>query len=227
MAQVQFNLLPDSKLKYDRTQKTRQFITAIAVLVSGVALAIFLLLFISIDVVQKREMSNSSKSLNSANTSLQNIPNLAQVITVQNQLQTLVGLHQNKHITSRIFTYLSQLTPASVSISELDMNTAGNSMTIVGNADTQATVNAFIDTLKATTYKVGSNDSAHPAFSSVTESSFAINSTNVSYTLNLQFDPQLFSNDLLDAQGKPQSPQLTVPKQTTSGGNIFQAQSGG
>ena len=225
---IQFNLLPDLKLDMDRSKKTRQLVTTIALVVSSISLAIFLVLFVAIVGVQKKQMDNAGKSVDSANTQLQDIPNLSQVITIQNQLQTLVGLHQSKPITSRMFTYLAQLTPANVSIGLFTMDMSTNSVTISGNADSQATVNTFIDTLKSTTYKVGAQDSAHSAFPSVVESSFAINPANVSYGLNLQFDPKLFANNLIDAQGKPQTPQLTVPKQSTAdGSSIFQLQTGG
>lgn len=226
MSGIQFNLLPDVKLLHDKTQRTRQLVTTIAVAASAISFAIFIIMFISVGIIQKKQMDNAGKSVDTANAQLKSIPNLSTIITVQNQLQTLVGLHQSKHITSRIFTYLAQLTPTSVSIGKFDMDLTTNAITIAGNADNQQTVNTFIDTLKSTTYKVGQG-TAQNAFPSVVESSFAINPGNVSYSLNLQFDPILFANNMLDAQSKPQTPQLTVPKiNTANGQDIFQAQSG-
>ena len=234
MPGIQFNLLPDIKLQADKSRRMRDLVYSGAIAVSAISLAIFLIMLFSVDVVQKKQFNDAGKNLDATNTQLKSISNISQVITVNSQLQTLVSLHQNKHITSRIFTYLSQVTPSAVSIGKLDMDTGANTMNITGNADTQKTVNTFIDTLKLTTFKVSGSDTSHPAFTSVVESGFAINPNNVSYTLNLQFDPQLFANNLLDSSGNAQAPVLTVPKLTSTKAAIddptntlFKAQTGG
>ncbi len=230
MSKVQFNLLPDVKLQYDKARRIQNLVRRVAVTASVVSFGIFLLMLVVVDLVQKAQLNSAAKAETSSSSQLQNIPNLSQIITVQNQLQTLVTLHQGKHVASRIFTYLPQITPSNASIGKLDMDLQGSTMSISGNADSQKTVNTFVDTLKFTTFKVGDQDSAHTAFPSVVESTFAINSTNVSYTLDITFDPQLFANNLLDAQGHPQEPKLTVPKLTTtkSADNpIFKTQTGG
>jgi len=234
MARIQFNLLPDVKLQFDKAKRIQSLVFRVAVIASAVSLGLFLLMLIMVDVVQKSQLNSATKTETTTSSQLKNIPNLSQIITIQNQLKTLVGLHQAKHVSSRIFTYLPQVTPSNASIGKLDIDLSGTTMTISGNADSQKTVNTFIDTLKFTTYKVGDQDSAHSAFISVVESAFAINPTNVSYTLDISFDPQLFANNLLDSQGRPQEPKLSVPKLTTTkaGVNdannpIFKTQTGG
>lgn len=234
MTRIQFNLLPDIKLQLDKAKRVQDLVFRAAVITSAVSVALFLLMLIMVGVVQKTQLNNAAKAQDTASAQLKNISNLGQVITVQNQLQTLVGLHQSKHITSRIFMYLPQVTPANASIGKLDIDLTGATMSISGNADSQKTVNTFIDSLKFTTYTLGSDDNMQSAFPSVVESAFAINPTNVSYTLDIQFDPKLFANDLLDGQGRPQEPKLSVPKLTTtkSGVNdinnpIFKTQTGG
>ncbi|MBI2592221.1 hypothetical protein HYW36_01970 [Candidatus Saccharibacteria bacterium] len=234
MTRLQFNLLPDTKQRFDKARRLQSLVFKAAIMASAVSLTLFLVMLIMVGVVQKTQLNNAAKAQNAASQRLQNIPNLEQVITIQNQLQTLVGLHQSKHITSRIFTYLSQVTPASASIGKLDMDLSTNTMGVSGNADSQKTVNTFIDTLKFTTFKIGTDDSNQTAFPSVVESAFAINPSNVSYSLDIQFDPQLFANNLLDDQGNPQEPKLSVPTLTTTrrgvndaGNAIFKDQTGG
>lgn len=221
MPRVQFNLLPDVKLDYVRTQRVRQTVTTTSIALTLTAVAIFVIMLGLVYGVQKKQLSDAGKSVEEASRQIKDIPNVETAVTVQNQLQALVGLHQSKHITSRIFTYLEQLTPANLSIGKFDMDITTNTMNISGNADAQRTVNAFIDTLKATTYKVG-NSAPKSAFLSVIESDFAINPGNVSYTLDLQFDPNLFTNTTTD------EPQLIVPKtQQTHQSDIFREQTGG
>jgi Tfp pilus assembly protein PilN len=211
MTRIQLNLLPDVKQKYIKAQRIRNLVISISLLAAGASLALFLILFFSVAVVQHKQLKDSQTSIDSSTKKLKSINGIEDALVVQNQLHTLVGLHQNKHITSRLFTYLPQITPDNVSITKLDMDYTTNIMNISGTADSHNSVNSFIDTLKFTTYKIGSTDTAHQAFSAVVESSFGITTNNVSFAITSQFDPKLFSNNLIDSSGKPQVPKLSVP----------------
>jgi hypothetical protein len=212
MSFVQFNLLPDSKLEYNRTQSTKHLVYTIAVIASIASFALMLAMLGLVDGVQKKLMDDSAKNVDKANTQFQELK-IDKVITVQNQLQALPKLHQSKHITSRIFTYLPKVTPSNVGINSLDLDTATNKMAISGTAPSQKEVNIFIDTLKIATYKIG-NSKPLPAFKNVVESGFSINTTGAGYSINLDFDPQLFANGLTDEQGKPTSPVMIVDTST-------------
>lgn len=216
MSIVQFNLLPDVKLQYMRVQRTKNLVYTIAALVSIVSLAIFLLAIFTVDVVQKTQLNSAGNSVDKASSQLKSISQVDNIITVQNQLKSLSGLHQNKNITSRIFTYLPQVTPANVSINKLDLDLTKNTMDISGTANSQQEVNTFVDTLKFATYKVNSTDTPAPAFPSVVESGFNITPNNIGYSITVQFDPKLFANNLLDSQEQPQVPKLTVQNSSSS-----------
>lgn len=211
MSKVQFNLLPDVKMQLVAAQRKRNLVISLAFLVSGIAFVIFLIMLITVDVVQKKQLSNADKSFANYSKQLASTPNVAEVLTVQNQLQTLIGLHQQKHVASRLFTYLPQVTPTNVHISQFSIDFGQNTMQISGTAASQQATNTFIDTLKFTTYKVNKQDQAQTAFLSVVETSFGASSNGATYSLTIQFDPTLFSNNL---GGK--TPVLTVPKQTTT-----------
>jgi len=211
MSSIQFNLLPDVKQEYIKSQRIRNLVITISVIVGAVSLAIFLILFFSVEVVQNKQLSDNDKSIAASTKQLKGIKGIEDALVVQNQLQTLVSLHQSKHISSRLFTFLPKVTPDNVNITKFDMDYSTNVMNISGTADNHSSVNAFIDTLKATTYKVGSQDTPHQAFKNVVENSFGITTTNVSYSLSMQFDPSLFSNNLKDSSGKIVAPTLTVP----------------
>ena len=70
--------------------------------------------------------------------------------------------------------------------------------------------------LRGVPYKLGGTDSGKNAFPTVTQSAFTINPGNVTYGLTITFDPVLFSNDQLDDSGKALTPELVVPKLTTT-----------
>ncbi len=231
MSKVQFNLLPDVKLEYNRTKHLEKTVVRLSLLAGVVSLAIFLTMLLMVNVVQKRQMDNSSKAVDAASQKLKAIPGIDQIITVQSQLQALSQLHQSKHALSQIFVYLPEITPADVSINKLDIDTTQSTMIISGTANSQQAVNTFVDTLKTTTYAIPdvkdqkgcssasgqwNNDKkvcSQTAFPSVVESSFSINPTNAGYTINLQYDTKLFANNLVDTQGKAVSLDLSV-KQT-------------
>jgi Tfp pilus assembly protein PilN len=211
MSRIQFNLLPDVKQDYIKSQRLRNLVISTSVIVASGSFILFLILFASVAVVQQKQLKDTEKNIATNTAKLKSIEGIEEALVVQNQLHTLADLHKNKHISSRLFSYLPKITPDNVSITKLDLDYTTNVMNITGTADNHNSVNAFIDTLKFTTYKIGSQDTAHQAFSAVVESSFGITSNNVSFSLTSQFDPKLFANNLLDSSGKPASPQLNVP----------------
>ena len=74
----------------------------------------------------------------------------------------------------RLFTYLTQLTPNTATISQLSLSFSADSISLTGQADSLATVDQFVDTLKFTTYSLGSSTQTSPAFSNVVLTSFGI-----------------------------------------------------
>jgi Tfp pilus assembly protein PilN len=214
MSKVQFNLLPDIKIQYNEAQRLKNLVTTVCVLVAGGLLGLLILLTLTVDVVQKKQLTDSAKEVDKASQQLKSVPQIDQIITVQNQLKTLAQLHQSKHIPSRIFSFLPKLTPNDVTINNLTIDLKANTMAITGKANSQSSVNAFVDSLKFATYKTNGAP-ATKAFSSVVESAFSINQTNIAYTINLQFDPALFSNTV-NSDGKPVGPTLSVSQPTTS-----------
>ena len=215
MSRVQFNLLPDSKLALNRTQHTKRLVYTISILVSAVSVGILLIMLLLVDVAQKKLMNDAAAKVDTSSQQLQNLK-IDNIITVQSQLQALTGLHQSKNISSRIFSYLPKITPPNVSINKLDLDLSLDTMTISGTADSQKAVNTFVDTLKFTTFKVSSKDAATPAFKSVVETGFNINSGSVGYTIAVNVNPNLFANNLKDAQGNPASPQISVNSSAAS-----------
>lgn len=215
MSDIQFNLLPDAKMTRVKAQRSRSLVTSVAIVVSAIAIGLFAILFLSVNVYQKKQMGDADKDIVKYTAQLKNVPKVTEALTSQSQLVSLSNLHQQKHISSRIFAYLPQVTPSNVKISRVNLDFAANTLIIDGTADSQVAINTFIDTLKFTTYKIGDKDTGSKAFPTVTESSFSIASGSVSFGLSLTFDPNLFSNTL-NSEGQPQTPVLVVPKLTTT-----------
>ncbi|MBA3757870.1 hypothetical protein H0X09_03325 [Candidatus Saccharibacteria bacterium] len=191
---IQFNLLPDVKQQYLKTQRTKRNVMLIATLVSGIAVFLLLIMLSTVYIINKKQISDAEKDITKYTNEVKAIPDINKILTVQSQLESLIELHKNKKAVSRLFQYLPQLTPNNIFLGSLSMDFSTNTMEIDGTTDTQKTINTFIDTLKFTTYKLDGKDTKTRAFPSVLESSFGITEKGATYTLTIQFDPTLFIN---------------------------------
>lgn len=192
---IQFNLLPDVKLQYIKTERTKRSVIGFSILASAVALAVFIFLVLTVDVAQKAYISSLSNEIKDKGNALQQTPNLSKMLTVQNQLRSLKGLHEQKPATSRMFDYLNQLTPTTVGISQMTLDVVSKTVVITGNASSIEAVNAFVDGLKFTTYKASDDTGpSQPAFTSVVLASFTRNDKSANYTINMNVDTAIFDN---------------------------------
>ena len=189
---IEFNLLPDVKLAYVKTRRLKRLVTSVAVLVVGVVLTILIFLILFVDVAQKKNLRDINGDISTTRTQLQNIPNLDKILTIQNQLQSLPALHDQKPVASRIFSYMSELTPAKATISSVNVDFIKHTLIIGGDADTLSTVNQYTDTLKFTTYSVKGSKAAPKAFSNVVLTSFGRSSSGTTYTITTAFEPTIF-----------------------------------
>ena len=209
MSRLQFNLLPDVKVNYLKARKTQKLVTTNAILITIASFALFLIMVFTVYIVQKKQLSDADKEIARYSQQLEGVDKLNEVLTVQNQLKSLGELHSKKHISSRVFSYLPQVTPSNAKVGNLAIDFTTGIMQIDGTADSQHTVNTFIDTLKFTNFKTAGNDQEQKAFPSVIQNSFAITATGVSYAITVKFDPALFENTIAP-------PQLIVPQLTTT-----------
>lgn len=212
---IQFNLLPDIKQEYIKAQRQKHLIIFISSIASVATVALLIVLILVVDVWQKKSISDLNKDIKSNSSQLSGTKDLDKILTVQNQLGSLGPLHDKKAVASRLFSYISTLTPANATISKLSVDYSKNTLNISGNADALSTVNTYVDTIKFTTYKVtGSTAVAKNAFSQVVLATFGKTNDATTYTVNATFDPAIFS--------EAGSVDFTVPKITTTRSAIDQ-----
>lgn len=147
---IQLNLLPDVKLEYIKARQRKRMVVGTAVIVSGFFLTIFILLFIFVRFAQKEHINHLDKDIAKTTEQLQSKQDLNKILTIQNQLNSLPALHDQKTVSSRLFDYLTQLTPAQATISQVTLDFAEGTISLEGNANEISTVNKFVDTLKFT-----------------------------------------------------------------------------
>jgi Tfp pilus assembly protein PilN len=201
---IQFNLLPDVKLQYIKARRTQRLVIGISTLLIAASLFVFVVLIGTVDILQKKNLSDLNRDVKSYSSQLKNTPNLNKILTVQNQLQALAALHDGKPAASRLFDDLRRVTPADASISQLQVGfpsapggtlttaSTGATLVITGQAKSLDVINAFADTLKFTTYTKNGGP-ATPAFSQVVLTQFSRSASGSSYTINTLYDPEIFN----------------------------------
>jgi Tfp pilus assembly protein PilN len=190
---IQFNLLPDVKLEYVKAQRSKHLLTVISTLVSIAAVALLIVSIVSVDVVQKKSLSDLNSDIKRYSTQLKSVKDLDKILTVQDQLGTLTTLHDQKPVASRMFAYISQVVPQQVDLDKLTLDYTAGTLTFGGTAPTIDAVSTFTDTLKATTYKTDANTKGH-AFSGVVLGSFSRDEKGASFTITCTFDPVIFNS---------------------------------
>ena len=209
---IQFNLLPDVKLEYIKAARTKRLVIAVSLLASIVTIVLVGLLLSSVLIFQANHLKNLNTDISKYRGDLERTSDINKILTIQNQLNRIPGLHDGKPAVSRTFEFLSQLTPANVNIGKIDIQFATNAVEIVGTADSISDVNKFVDTLKFTVYKVEEDEASEVnAFSEVVLSDFSPGD-KVSYRISLKFDPAIFDNT--------KNLKLIVPSITTTRSEI-------
>lgn len=240
----QLNLLPDVKLQYIKARRQKRLVIGLSAIVSGFFLVLFVALFIYVRFSQKHYIGALTNDISSTTDQLKQKKDLDKILTIQNQLKSLPALHDKKVISSRLFDYLDQATPADATISDVAVDFDQNTMNIKGDAKALSTVNQFADTLKFTEFQAsGQNPTNGDAFKDVVLKSFDVNTTGasnkqISYELQFSFDPIIFANikNLPSGNTEDNAVTLKIPKIITTRselekpGNLFEdqpAQGGG
>lgn len=191
---IQFNLLPDVKLAYIRAKRRKRVVVVTSSTIMAVSLTILILMFAFVNIAQKQHLNDLSKDINDRTKALQDTPNLDSILTVQNQLMSLDGLHDKKPVASRLFGFLTQITPTEISITKLDVDFQTSTMKVTGSSKSLNDINKFADTLKFTNFTVDTETDNRLAFSNVVLSSFGRTDVAANFAIDLNFDPLIFNN---------------------------------
>ncbi|HMT19187.1 MAG TPA: hypothetical protein PKD20_00570 [Candidatus Saccharibacteria bacterium] len=191
---LQFNLLPDVKKEYVKARRTKRLIMSISFMVSAVSLGVVLLLFSVVQIAQKQHISDLSEDIKASESRIQGVENINNILTVQNQLSLLPKLHEGKPKSSRLFAYVTFLSPEKAKVNVLDFDAKDQSIVLQGTADSLATVNKFVDNIKSVTYKVvGSEDKTAAPFSGV-GTELSGDNEKANFKIEMTYEPTIFDN---------------------------------
>jgi len=226
---IQFNLLPDVKLEFIKAQRTRRLVFSVSIIVTAASVGLLLLLLVLVGL-QKKHLNDLNTDIKSNTSTLEKKPNIKTILTVQNQLGSLTGLHDQKPAADRLFTYMNQVTPAAAAITNLDVDYAQNTMVITGTADALKSVNKYVDTLKFTTFSVAGAENSSKAFSNVVLTSFGLTTGTkdpaqaATYSISLSYDPVIFDITKSVALSVPT---ITTRAETPNPTDLFKASTNG
>jgi Tfp pilus assembly protein PilN len=192
---VQFNLLPDVKLEFVKSRRTKYLMTFISFVAGAVALSVLLFSFFFVNVVQRKSLGDLQKDINAYSKQLKDKKDLDKILTVQNQLGTLPTLHEQKPVVSRLFDYISQVTPQQASLNKLNIDFDAKTISVGGTAPSFDVVSNYTDTLKATKFIVDKEKDKTKAFSNVVLTSFARTDKDATFTIDFAYEPALFEVD--------------------------------
>ena len=189
---LEFNLLPEVKIKYIKAEKYKLLVVTASILISLVSVALLTLLILYVNVVQKKAINDLSTKINAQIKVINQNSDLNKILTIQKQANTIPNIQKALYKSSRIFNYMSQLTPSNAKINNLSLDYSKSQISINGTSDSLATVNQFVDTLKFTTYS--SNDAKKSnAFSNVVLNSFSYSTSSApSYSISFTFKSDIF-----------------------------------
>jgi hypothetical protein len=213
MAMVQFNLLPDVKLAYIKAERQKQIVLAISVILGIGSIVLFVLLFSFVNIAQKKSINDLTSDITSKSRDLTSTKDLSKVLTVQNQINSLASLHDQKVVSTRILDYTQKMTPDNVTIERMEVDYVAGTLKIDGAGLNLVAINTFADALKFTKYTI-SDDDGKKSPSELAFSEVVLSSVNVSedelpeYSITVKFKPDLFvQSNKVD---------LEVPKQVTT-----------
>lgn len=192
---IQLNLLPDVKVAYIKARGQKRLVILGSTIIASASLVIFILLFSYVHGVQSRSIDNLSTDIQSKSTELSSTKDLNKILTVQNQLQSLDALHNQKPALDRLPQYIATTTPSGVKLSAFNLDFATNGITLSGAAPGLDGINAYVDTLKAA--KFTTKDDAknlQSAFSDIVLTSFSRGDGEASFAITLIFDPVIFDS---------------------------------
>ncbi len=218
---IQINLLPSIKAEYVKAQRTKRTVITVAVISIAVSLGFVTVLASVAYIGQKVRLDGLQDDISKNEKIIKDVPDLDKILTVQNQLSALTGLHEAKPIMSRLFTYLQQTTPDQVALEKYAVNNTDYTWAVEGEAASIELVNKYVDTLKFTQIAT-TQEGQEPtkAFSEVVLNTFAKSDNGYTFAVTLKFNDQLFASG---TDIKLQIPNIVTTRSQTQlpSGDIF------
>lgn len=203
---IEVNLIPDVKQELITARRTRSTVVSIAILAMIISGGVVALLALYVFAGQSVRGAFADNAIKNEYRELQDVSDISNMLTVQNQLDKLTQTHADKTVSSRLFDVLSVIVPQApnnVSLTSTNMDTELGTLTIEGQSQAGfVAYEAFKKTIAATQleYYEGESDEAIKSnlASDITdgERSYGEDQTGnrvLRFTISFTYDPALFA----------------------------------
>lgn len=206
---IEINLIPDVKQELIRAKRIRTMVVSGAVVVGLASVGIVILLAVYLFGVQTLRSSLADSATTEKYNKLKDVPDLANMLTLQSQLSSINELHDTKNIDSRLFELLTAINPAKpnqVTYTQVRIDSENGAIRIDGQA-----ANGFVaaDVFKKTilassfAYDDGENTKTENLTKDVTISnlSYGENATGAKvlrFSIDFEYNSALFARSSQD-----------------------------
>lgn len=199
---IEINLIPDVKLEYIKARKARSKVVTIAVIAGIISLVVVVLLVIYAYGVQTVRNVVADNTIKSENAKLEQVKDLPEMLTIQNQLATLPELNSSKSIYSRLFDVINTTIPTTIQMSQFAIDSETQTITFDGqSAIGYSALETFKKMLSSAElqYKDKNGDQQKVALASninVGETSYGENSEGIKvlrFTFSFEYAEELFA----------------------------------
>jgi hypothetical protein len=212
---IEINLVPDVKQELIRAKHVRNLVVSGAVVVGIASVAVVILLAVYLFGVQTLRSSLADSSIKDKEKSLQAVPDLANMLTIQSQLANIATLHNQENASSRLFNLLIAInppTPNNVTLSTVRFDADQGTIHLDGQAANGfVAADVFKKTIAATKFSYtsdGKTTSGLVADGDITVSnlSYGEDTTGAKvlrFSLDFTYDPALFVSSSQDVKLTP------------------------
>lgn len=154
---IEINLVPDVKQELINAQRVRTSVISLSILVGIAAIGVVVVLAVWVFGVQTARGALSDDAIKKESQALSQVPDISNMLTIQNQLNKLPELHDAKSIDSRIFDVLATINPPApnnVTINNLSLDSASKTIEIEAQAaGGYSALEVFKKTITATKFE--------------------------------------------------------------------------
>jgi Tfp pilus assembly protein PilN len=225
---VSLNLLPDIKKEYLRAQRFKRLFMVGSFLVSAAFVAVVILMFVFVGT-QNLHLGNLENNIEEKTNEIAQKEDLAKILTIQNQIEDLPQLHQDKFVMTSLFSYISSITPIDIDLVGVEVDPAnGLNIVVSGLAVDYPEVNRFADQVKNANFvydpvgEEGETTLDRPFSNVITEFGGFTEENGLEFDITFEFDPIIFLST--DDEARIEVPNIiSSPSVTERPGALFNA----
>lgn len=208
---IEINLVPDVKQELIKAQRARNTVITISIIVSAISIAIVLLLVVYIFTAQNLRSSYYDGEITKYNKQFSSIEDLSKILTIQNQLNKINNLNNDKPIASRVFNMLVAIIPPppnEIKISKIDIDIESSKVTVEGQAvNSYEALDVFRKTIANANVKFKDSDEKSQTVAlankiSIDDNNYGEDATGqkvLRFTLTFNYTEELFALSSKDA----------------------------